>query len=85
MRQLGLDASRAPPPPPALPSAAANGHVAAAVGEEPATKKARLGAGVSVGPPRRLPTAIVLDIEGTIASISFVTDVLFPYARERLR
>ena len=30
------------------------------------------------------PAAIVLDIEGTIAPISFVTDVLFPYAREHL-
>jgi enolase-phosphatase E1 len=32
----------------------------------------------------RVP-AVVLDIEGTIASISFVKDVLFPYARARLR
>ena len=51
------------------------------------SKKAHLGCtslatanGIS-----RLPTAVVLDIEGTIASISFVTDVLFPYARQRLR
>ncbi|CAN7993496.1 unnamed protein product [Ixodes hexagonus] len=29
--------------------------------------------------------AIVLDIEGTVISISFVKDVLFPYARENLR
>jgi enolase-phosphatase E1 len=28
--------------------------------------------------------AIVTDIEGTTSSISFVKDVLFPYARERL-
>ena len=42
------------------------------------------------GPPSlangsaRLPTAIVVDIEGTIASISYVTDILFPYAQQRL-
>ena len=30
------------------------------------------------------PSAIVLDIEGTITPISFVTDTLFPYAREHL-
>jgi len=28
--------------------------------------------------------AIVLDIEGTTTSISFVKDILFPYAREHL-
>ena len=32
----------------------------------------------------RQPAAIVLDIEGTIAPISFVTDTLFPYARQHL-
>jgi enolase-phosphatase E1 len=30
------------------------------------------------------PAAIITDIEGTTSSISFVKDVLFPYARERL-
>jgi enolase-phosphatase E1 len=30
------------------------------------------------------PTAIVTDIEGTTSSITFVHDVLFPYAREHL-
>jgi enolase-phosphatase E1 len=29
--------------------------------------------------------AIVTDIEGTTSSIAFVKDVLFPYARARLR
>ena len=87
MRQLGLDASRAPPPP--LPAAAANGT--AAEGGEPAAKKARLENGTAAAGSAiatasgRLPTAVVLDIEGTIAAISFVTDVLFPYARQRLR
>ena len=31
-----------------------------------------------------MPKAILTDIEGTTSSISFVADVLFPYARERL-
>ena len=30
------------------------------------------------------PSALVLDIEGTTTPISFVKDVLFPYARARL-
>eukprot|EP01026_Neomeris_dumetosa_P057057 TRINITY_DN5241_c0_g1_i10.p2 TRINITY_DN5241_c0_g1~~TRINITY_DN5241_c0_g1_i10.p2 ORF type:complete len:300 (-),score=40.74 TRINITY_DN5241_c0_g1_i10:221-1120(-) len=34
---------------------------------------------------RDLPKAIVLDIEGTVAPISFVSDVLFPYAKSHLR
>lgn len=33
---------------------------------------------------QRLPAAIVLDIEGTVVPISFVADVLFPYAREHV-
>lgn len=32
----------------------------------------------------RAPRVVLLDIEGTTTPISFVTDVLFPYARERL-
>lgn len=93
MRQLGLDASRAPPPP--LPAAAVQAAVngAAADGGEPAAKKARLENGSAAAAAGsalatasgRLPTAVVLDIEGTIAAISYVTDVLFPYARQRLR
>lgn len=79
MRQMGLDAGS----PPAPPAVAANGH---ATDGERAAKKARLGGGVvAAAPGCRLPSAIVLDIEGTIASISYVTDVLFPYARQRLR
>lgn len=31
------------------------------------------------------PAAIVLDIEGTVAPISFVADVMFPYARDNVR
>lgn len=30
------------------------------------------------------PSVVLLDIEGTVSPISFVHDVLFPYARERL-
>lgn len=32
-----------------------------------------------------VPAALLIDIEGTVGSISFVRDVLFPYARQRLR
>jgi len=42
-----------------------------------AKKKAKLGHAPQ-------PAAIVLDIEGTVAPISFVTQTLFPYAREHL-
>lgn len=31
------------------------------------------------------PVAVVLDIEGTVAPISFVTETLFPYARARVK
>jgi hypothetical protein len=33
--------------------------------------------------PQAPPKAVVLDIEGTVAPISYVADVMFPYARER--
>jgi enolase-phosphatase E1 len=36
------------------------------------------------GPPPAV-SAILLDIEGTTTPVAFVTDVLFPYARQRLR
>ena len=44
----------------------------------PVSKKARLGR-ATAGQPK----AVVLDIEGTVAPISFVTETLFPYARAR--
>lgn len=53
------------PLPPLTPPCLQNGAAA------PAAKRARL--------PAR-PTAIVLDIEGTVAPISFVAEKLFPYA-----
>lgn len=31
------------------------------------------------------PSAIVLDIEGTVAPISFVSEVMFPHARDNVR
>lgn len=70
MRQLGLDASRPPAPPRLATGTAVNG-------EERASKKARLAS--------KLPAAVVLDIEGTVAAISYVTEVLFPYSKARLR
>lgn len=33
----------------------------------------------------RLPTCVVLDIEGTVAPITFVTQTLFPYAKAHVR
>jgi methylthioribulose 1-phosphate dehydratase/enolase-phosphatase E1 len=75
MRALGLDAGAPPAPPPLPLSAAANG--AAAAEGAPAAKRVRGAAA-----PRT--TAVVLDIEGTVAPIAFVAEVLFPYARARL-
>ena len=43
----------------------------------PAFKRARVGA--------RQPKCVVLDIEGTVAPITFVTETLFPYAKSHLR
>lgn len=37
------------------------------------------------GQPQDAPKAVVLDIEGTVAPISFVYDVMFPYAKKKLR
>lgn len=80
---LGIDAAAVPAPPPPPRVTTGNGAAAAAVAAPPAPKRARAanGAASSAPPP---PTAIVLDIEGTVAPISFVSTVLFPYARARL-
>lgn len=49
----------------------------------PKTKKAaRSDRTALAGTPQR---SVVLDIEGTTSPISFVTDVLFPYARDNVR
>lgn len=50
-----------------------NGHAASA--PSPAAKR----------PKSDLVRAIVLDIEGTIAPLTFVSEVLFPYARDHVR
>ncbi|KFM23338.1 putative bifunctional methylthioribulose-1-phosphate dehydratase/enolase-phosphatase E1 [Auxenochlorella protothecoides] len=71
LRQLGLDASRP------------------AVGVEDAGRPGAAPLDVSAPGPKRaargVPPAVVLDIEGTVAPISYVTATLFPYARVRLR
>ena len=82
--------SRAGHDPSAVPHRAA---VGAAVGDKrPASPQGRAarkrkrvsgaGGGSATGGP---PTAVVLDIEGTTTPISFVADVLFPFARKHLR
>ncbi|KAG1666540.1 hypothetical protein FOA52_014437 [Chlamydomonas sp. UWO 241] len=85
MHQLGIDASR-PPRTLALPApkaeeasgnAAENGGHAEAA---PAAKRAR-----TMAYGTKLPKCVVLDIEGTVAPISFVADVMFPYARAHAR
>ena len=74
MKKLGIDASRAPADP--LPPQVNSSH-----SEEPTAKKARSSIKLS----GKIPTAVVLDIEGTVAPISFVADVMFPYARKHVR
>ena len=37
------------------------------------------------GVAQEAPKAVVLDIEGTVAPISFVYDVMFPYAKKQLQ
>ncbi|WIA33460.1 hypothetical protein OEZ86_006590 [Tetradesmus obliquus] len=85
MAQLGLNAAQ--PPAPLIANGAAqqgkrhaengvseaNGVAANGV----AAKRAKLSHAA-------LPRAIVLDIEGTVAPISFVADVMFPYARDNV-
>ncbi|PNW88149.1 hypothetical protein CHLRE_01g016528v5 [Chlamydomonas reinhardtii] len=77
MHGMGLDYRRPPPPNFADAAAAAangsNGHAS-----EPAAKKAKTRHAA-------LPAAVVLDIEGTVAPISYVADVMFPYAQQHCR
>lgn len=72
MRGLGIDAAAVPAP--------------AADAAPPAPKKRARANGTANGaaPAAAAPVAVVLDIEGTVAPISFVADTLFPYARARL-
>jgi methylthioribulose 1-phosphate dehydratase/enolase-phosphatase E1 len=87
MAQLGINASKAPPP----PLITANGHTAAAEGKRHAENGVHAANGVVNGLKRAKhshgyrPAAIVLDIEGTVAPISYVADVMFPYARDNVR
>ncbi len=86
MAQLGIDASRAPAPLGA--AAAANGAAnGAAAGKRGAPEAAAngIGAGAKRARLRRPPAAVVLDIEGTVAPISFVADTMFSYARQHVR
>jgi methylthioribulose 1-phosphate dehydratase/enolase-phosphatase E1 len=87
MAQLGLDASR--PPAPLLAAAAngarANGGSAAEAGGKRAAEAAAGGNAKRVRGGRRPPAAVVLDIEGTVAPISFVADTMFSYARQHVR
>ena len=53
-------------------------HAGAAEAARPAKRRRTETA---VPPPRR---AVVLDIEGTLTSIAFVKQTLFPYARQHL-
>jgi methylthioribulose 1-phosphate dehydratase/enolase-phosphatase E1 len=75
LRSLGIDVAKPSPvvPQPLTNGQQANGHA----DDGPPTAKRQKTA--------KLPAAIVLDIEGTVAPISFVTEVLFPYAAERLQ
>ncbi|KAL3130630.1 hypothetical protein ABBQ38_008024 [Trebouxia sp. C0009 RCD-2024] len=73
---VGIDASQ---PATRAPAAVANGVAqnGHAHGSERPTKRHKASA-------EDAPRAIVLDIEGTVAPISFVYDVLFPYAKKQL-
>ncbi|KAK4795192.1 hypothetical protein SAY86_013186 [Trapa natans] len=44
----------------------------------------QIGNSISENPNGHLPKCIILDIEGTTTPISFVTEVLFPYARDNV-
>ncbi|XP_022877475.1 probable bifunctional methylthioribulose-1-phosphate dehydratase/enolase-phosphatase E1 1 [Olea europaea var. sylvestris] len=75
LHQLGLDCSTPSHGPIHSPNGilGSNGKVSAKAGI--------LSSNNSIEPSRR---CIILDIEGTTTPISFVTDVLFPYARENV-
>lgn len=78
MHAHGIDYRRPP-----APVFAANGNGVESNGHhaEAAPAAKRLKTRHQAAPP----TAIVLDIEGTVAPISFVADVMFPYARKHCR
>ena len=76
MRQLGIDHEKATTPQfTAQSNGRSNGHPTE-------NGSSHLALGTTT---QKTPKTIVLDIEGTVIPISFVADVLFPYARSRLR
>lgn len=95
MHNMGIDPSRPPAPIIAEPelittAPASNGNGASAAdasASAPSAKRQRKasGYGKGMGSGAHLPTAIVLDIEGTVAPISYVADVMFPYAAKHVR
>jgi len=73
MNQAGIDYTHGP----CVPSAMEMNDVSMAA------KKRKIEAISQSSPPQF--SFLVLDIEGTISPISFVTDVMFPYAKRALR
>ena len=82
MHAMGITHAAAPAPPPL----SVNGS---ALKQENGGSVANGDLGHTIGLGKagsgNVPSCIVLDIEGTVAPISFVADVLFPYAKARLR
>jgi len=86
MHGLGIDAKSAPAPAPISNgngSVAANGIVISDKGTADGCTARPVKRPRSAG--STVPSHIVLDIEGTVAPISFVSDILFPYAQARLK
>ncbi|XP_073143785.1 probable bifunctional methylthioribulose-1-phosphate dehydratase/enolase-phosphatase E1 1 [Henckelia pumila] len=77
LHQLGLDWST----PSHGPIHRLNGVVGSHLNAKISAKAGTLSLNKGIEPSRR---CIVLDIEGTTTPISFVTDVLFPYARDNV-
>lgn len=87
MAHLGLDASR--PPAPLIANGAAAGAKRGAEAANGDAAAAAVGDGAAAGAKRarvaRPPAAVVLDIEGTVAPISFVAETMFGYAKANVR
>ena len=80
MHRLGIDASRPPAAPRIAPEPAAHANGIGGEAAGPVRKRQRHDHYGS-----KLPKCVVLDIEGTVAPISFVADVMFPYAKKHAR
>ncbi|KXZ48768.1 hypothetical protein GPECTOR_25g352 [Gonium pectorale] len=86
MHKLGIDYRR--PPAPIFADGAANGVANGHANGDAATASADAAPAAKKLKTRHAaapPACIVLDIEGTVAPISFVADVMFPYARKHCR